>query len=130
MRIRNFGLIAALAFAFVAPAGAQTMQTSPQTSNGLSVPSTGPAPKAAVATPPPATKTDATRSSAAKPAGLLDINTASEADLDALPGVGRTRAAAIIKNRPYNGKDDLVNKKIIPAHVYNGIKNKIIAKQG
>ena len=36
---------------------------------------------------------------------------------------------AIIANRPYNGKDDLANRKIIPANVYNGIKDKIIARQ-
>jgi competence protein ComEA len=60
---------------------------------------------------------------------LLDINSASQAELDALPGIGPARAAAIIKGRPYNGKDDLVNRKIIPANVYNGIKDKIIARQ-
>jgi competence protein ComEA len=29
----------------------------------------------------------------------------------------------------YKGKDDLVNKKVIPQNVYDGIKDKIIAKQ-
>jgi competence protein ComEA len=60
---------------------------------------------------------------------LLDINSASSAQLDALPGIGAARAAAIIKGRPYNGKDDLVNRKIIPQNVYDGIKDKIIARQ-
>jgi len=62
-------------------------------------------------------------------AALLDINSASEAQLDALPGIGPVRAKAIVAGRPYNGKDDLVNRKIIPANVYNGIKDKIIARQ-
>ena len=62
-------------------------------------------------------------------AALLDINSASEAQLDALPGIGPARAKAIINGRPYNGKDDLVNRKIIPANVYNGIKDRIIARQ-
>jgi DNA uptake protein ComE-like DNA-binding protein len=62
-------------------------------------------------------------------AALLDINSASSAQLDALPGIGPVRAAAIIKGRPYNGKDDLVNKNIIPQNVYDGIKDKIIARQ-
>src|SRR5262245_57656695 len=53
-------------------------------------------------------------------AALLDINSASASDLDALPGIGPARAAAIIKGRPYNGKDDLVNRKIIPQGVYDG----------
>jgi DNA uptake protein ComE-like DNA-binding protein len=61
---------------------------------------------------------------------LVDINSASSSELDALPGVGKTRADAIIKNRPYKGKDDLTNRHIIPPNIYNGIKDKIIARQG
>ena len=66
---------------------------------------------------------------AAEEAALLDINSASKAELDALPGIGAARSDAIIKGRPYKGKDDLVNKKVIPQNVYDGIKDKIIAKQ-
>ena len=73
-------------------------------------------------------KKDEKKSDAAK-GGLIDINSASEKDLDALPGIGEARAKAIIKGRPYKGKDDLVKKKIIPQNVYDGIKDKIIAKQ-
>ena len=65
----------------------------------------------------------------AAPASLLDINTASEEELRSLKGVGDVRAAAIVKNRPYKGKDELVQKNIVPQAVYDGIKDKIIAKQ-
>ena len=77
-------------------------------------------------------KTDAKKSDtkAAAPAGaLIDINTASEKELASLNGIGEARAKAIVKGRPYKGKNELKDKKIIPESVYNGIQDKIIAKQ-
>jgi competence protein ComEA len=87
-----------------------------------------------VAQSPSPSKSPAAASSAAakttQPVGqLVDINSASAEELDKLPGVGPARANAIIANRPYGGKDDLNNRKIIPPNVYNQIKDKIIARQ-
>jgi DNA uptake protein ComE-like DNA-binding protein len=59
----------------------------------------------------------------------MDINSASEKELATLKGIGEVRAKAIVKGRPYKGKDDLVHRKIIPQGVYNDIKDQIIAKQ-
>ena len=81
----------------------------------------------------PAPKAPATESKMAPAAApkveLLDINSASAEELDALPGIGKAYSAAIIKGRPYKGKDDLVQKNIVPQKTYDGIKDKIIAKQ-
>ena len=46
-----------------------------------------------------------------------------------LPKIGEARSKAIVKGRPYNGKDDLINKKIIPQDAYDGIKDMIVARQ-
>ena len=87
-----------------------------------------------------APKTDAKKTEAAAPKGdakkaeapkaaLMDINSASEKDLATLKGIGEARSKAIVKGRPYKGKDELVQKKIIPQAVYDDIKDQIIAKQ-
>lgn len=61
---------------------------------------------------------------------LLDLNTASEEELKALPQIGDVRAKEIIKNRPYARKDELVSKKILSQKQYDDIKDRIIARGG
>ena len=81
------------------------------------------APKAGTTQSADAKKSDA------KKVELIDINSATEAQLASLTGIGEARAKAIIKGRPYKGKDELLAKKIVPANVYKDIQAKIIAKQ-
>ncbi len=64
-----------------------------------------------------------------KAAELIDLNTATKAQLMALTGVGELTAQRIIKNRPYAKKDQLKSMKILTDQEYDRIKDRIIARQ-
>jgi len=55
--------------------------------------------------------------------GLININNASESELDSLPGIGPARAADIIASRPYDSVDDLLIRKVVGASVFDQIKD-------
>jgi competence protein ComEA len=64
-----------------------------------------------------------------KTGNLVDINRASNAELKSLPGIRDAYAEAIVRNRPYKNKKQLLSKQVIPEAAYAKIKNRIVAKQ-
>jgi len=65
---------------------------------------------------------------AAKKVALVDINSATQEQLEKLPGVGTDYCHHIIMGRPYEQTAELVTKGILPQETYDGIKDKIVAK--
>lgn len=56
---------------------------------------------------------------------LININSASQKELESLVGIGPTYAANIIEQRPYSDVSELTSKKIIPQKTFDKIKDKI-----
>jgi len=55
----------------------------------------------------------------------INLNTASQAELEALPGVGPATAGKIISGRPYQTIEDLKNKKVVGSALFEKIKDLI-----
>jgi competence protein ComEA len=129
MRINRLAAAVALTGLLALPVMAQTTAPAPSSKTPSTAAPSAPSrsdttPKAGSTTAPSAKGQSSTQGQ-----GQVDINSATMEELDALPGIGKARADAIVKNRPYKGKDDLVNRHILPENVYAGLKDKIIARQ-
>jgi competence protein ComEA len=62
---------------------------------------------------------------------LIDVNTATAAALDSLPGIGEVYSQRIVDSRvadgPFESTEDLVSRRLIPRATYEKIKNLITA---
>ena len=58
----------------------------------------------------------------------VNINTASQAELESLLGIGPVKAQAIIDNRPYERKEDVMNVKGIKDGTYEKIEDRITVR--
>ena len=57
--------------------------------------------------------------------GLVSINSASQSELESLPGIGPVSAGKIIDGRPYGSLDELLSKKVVGKATYEKIKDLI-----
>ncbi len=81
---------------------------------------------ATVASPKkPVSETGSKHKSAVK---LVDINSASKAELKKLPGISDAEADKIIAGRPFGSKSWLVTNNLIPLTTFQAIKQKIVCK--
>lgn len=55
----------------------------------------------------------------------ININSASQSQLESLWGIGPVTAQKIIEQRPYSTAEELLSKKIVKSNVYERIKNEI-----
>lgn len=57
--------------------------------------------------------------------GTVNINTASQKELESLWGIGPVTAQNIIDHRPYSSVEELLTKKILKTNVYETNKDKL-----
>lgn len=97
--------------------------------NGFAAEPAKPAAKGAAPAPAKTGLVKAADTGKAAQQELIDINSASDAELKAIPGLGGASAAKIVANRPYANKAQLVSRKVLPEAVYEKVKERIIARQ-
>ena len=57
--------------------------------------------------------------------GVININTASQKELESLWGIGPVTAQNIIEHRPYSSVEELLQKKILKTNVYETNKDRL-----
>jgi len=108
-----------LALAIAGPVMAQPATTMPNTSSS---------PSTTVPAAPKAPTADTHGTAVAPKADMVDINSATAAELKMLPGVTDSEATKIIQGRPYVEKSQLLSKKVLSEAAYDKIKDRVVAK--
>lgn len=75
--------------------------------------------------PPVSLPTQPSRASGATAGGKININTASQSELETLPGIGPSRAQDIIENRPYSSIEEIKKVPGIGEATFQKIKDLI-----
>src|ERR1700756_5823711 len=103
---------------FAQPATTPTNPTSPSATSpsGTMAPATPTTPRAPGAAVMPQ-------------ASMVDLNSATEHELKALPGLSEADSTKIIRGRPYTDKSQLVSRHVITEATYDKIKDHVVAKQ-
>jgi competence protein ComEA len=109
-----------LALTIAAPVLAQPATT---TTPGTASPSATTAPAGSAMPKSPAS--DSRSTATAPKTDMVNLNTATAAELKALPGLSEGDAAKIIQGRPYTDKNQLVAKKIVSETTYDKIKDRV-----
>lgn len=63
--------------------------------------------------------------SSSQGSGLVNVNAASQKELESLWGIGPVTAQNIIEQRPYSSVEELLTKKILKSNVYERNKDKL-----
>jgi competence protein ComEA len=129
----SFKTIVAAALFTAAASTAFAQQTQQQQQNPLrpNQPATPAAPaqpaqptQTRPATPAPAPAAQPAQRPAAQ-GTLVNLNSATKAELETLPQIGPARADAIISKRPYRDWNDFVAKNVVPSNAEREIQAKV-----
>ena len=123
------GTGAAFAQATTQQPNTQTRPPAGQTAPAQAPRTTPPAAPAAPAAQAPRPAAPAAAAPAATQATLVNLNTATETELDKLPQIGPARAKDIIEARTKNGRfknwEDFVARNVVPKNAEEAIKGKV-----